>query len=226
MNFGLDQRLQVKWRRGERIDRLDNLLSLSIGGSYNFLYREQGQVHPLSTLGSTFRVQPPGMLAADASWVTDVYASRPVRSLSYNIGMNLTRAQVVSGAAPKLPLEQRTTGDVDFEAPWSLSVAYSYAGGYSSGLNWSATRTANGVVSIGLTPAWRMEYSTSFDVTHREQLTQRLGLTRDLHCWVANFTRILTVGGEAEYYFRLGIKEQKEVYVERGTRFGSFGGIQ
>ena len=71
-----------------------------------------------------------------------------------------------------------------------------------------------------------MEYSTSFDVTHREQLTQRLGLTRDLHCWVANFTRILTVGGEAEYYFRLGIKEQKEVYVERGTRFGSFGGIQ
>jgi lipopolysaccharide assembly outer membrane protein LptD (OstA) len=226
MNFGLDQRLQVKWRRGEKVDRLDNLLSLSTGGSYNFLYKEQGQLHPLSTLGSTFRIQPPGLLAGDATWVTDVYASRPVRSLSYNIGMNLTHAQVVSGAAPELPLDQRTSVNSDFESPWTLSLAYSYAGGYSSGLNWTATRTANGVISVGLTPAWRLDYSTSFDVTNHQQMTQRFSLTRDLHCWVASFTRIFTVGGEAEYYFRLAIKEQKEIYVERGTRFGSFGGIQ
>ena len=57
-------------------------------------------------------------------------------------------------------------------------------------------------------------------------LTQRFGLIRDLHCWQASFTRIFNVGGEAEYYFRLGVKDQREVFVERGTRIGSIGGIQ
>ena len=33
-------------------------------------------------------------------------------------------------------------------------------------------------------------------------------------------------GGEAEYYFRISIKEQSEIYYERGTRAGSIGGIQ
>ena len=57
-------------------------------------------------------------------------------------------------------------------------------------------------------------------------LTQRFGISRDLHCWMATFSRIFTVGGEAEYYFRIGVKEQRELYAERGTRAGSFGGIQ
>ena len=35
-----------------------------------------------------------------------------------------------------------------------------------------------------------------------------------------------TPGGEAEYYFRLGIRDQREIYIERGTRVQSFGGIQ
>ena len=56
--------------------------------------------------------------------------------------------------------------------------------------------------------------------------TQRFALTRDLHCWQAVFTRTFAPGGEAEYYFRLGVKEQKEIYIERGTRSGSIGGIQ
>ena len=71
-----------------------------------------------------------------------------------------------------------------------------------------------------------MDYSASFDVTGHDLLTQRIGLTRDLHCWQASFTRTFNPGGEAEYYFRLGIKEQKEIYLERGSRETSFGGIR
>ena len=77
-----------------------------------------------------------------------------------------------------------------------------------------------------VSPAWQLDYSTSYDITKRNVLTQRYGITRDLHCWQASFTRTFTPGGEAEYYFRLGIKEQREVYIERGTRVGSLGGIQ
>jgi len=79
---------------------------------------------------------------------------------------------------------------------------------------------------FGLTPNWRLDYSASLDITGRQLVTQRFGLTRDLHCWQATFTRVFVVGGEAEYYFRIGVKEQKEIYLERGTRIGSLGGIQ
>ncbi|MEY4374625.1 MAG: hypothetical protein RL760_792, partial [Candidatus Eisenbacteria bacterium] len=64
------------------------------------------------------------------------------------------------------------------------------------------------------------------NLTARAIQVQNFNLTRHIHCWDATFTRSFTPGGEAEYYFRLGIREQREVYFERGTRVQSFGGIQ
>src|SRR6185503_4737050 len=110
--------------------------------------------------------------------------------------------------------------------PWSLSLAYSYSGGYASAFRWSSNQILHGVAHYGLTRAWRLDYSTSFDVTHHAMLTQIFGLTRDLHCWQASFTRTFNPGLEAEYYFKISIKDQKEIFLERGTRTSSFGGIQ
>ena len=81
------------------------------------------------------------------------------------------------------------------------------------------------MLSYQVSPAWGVEYSASYDITARKVGTQRFALSRDLHCWQATFTRTFTAGGEAEYYFRLGVKEQREIYIERGTRAGSIGGI-
>ena len=64
-----------------------------------------------------------------------------------------------------------------------------------------------------------------YDITAKEVGTQRFSVSRDLHCWQATFSRTFTAGGEAEFYFRLGVKEQREIYIERGTRAGSIGGI-
>ncbi|MEK7824614.1 MAG: putative LPS assembly protein LptD [Candidatus Eisenbacteria bacterium] len=229
MSFSLDQRLQAKLKRGDAVQRLDNLLSWSLSGAYNFLWREQFLKHPLSTINSTMRLQPPGLLSADLSWLTDVYSERPVRSLGYNVAMYLTgrsSRRAAAGGAGEVPLDSRQVEDVDFREPWSLSLAYSYSGGYGSGPRWTSNQVMNGVAHYGLTRSWRLDYSASFDVTRDEVLTQRFGLTRDLHCWQASFTRTFNPGAEAEYYFRLGIKDQKEIYVERGTRETSFGGIR
>ena len=62
MSFGLDQRLQAKVRHGDRFSVLDNLLLLVVRGSYNFLWKEQRQPHPLSSLGWSLQLQPPGVL--------------------------------------------------------------------------------------------------------------------------------------------------------------------
>src|SRR5258705_12601926 len=129
---------------------------------------------------------------------------------------------------PALPLERReTTYDSGVRQPWTLGLTFSYSGGYPRPEpKWSSTMTTNALARLDLSPNWELEYSALVDLTGGQMLTQRWSLTRDLHCWQAAFTRSFTVNGEAEYYFRLGVKEQREIYIERGTRLGSLGGIQ
>jgi lipopolysaccharide assembly outer membrane protein LptD (OstA) len=231
MGFTLSQRLQAKLQKGDAVQRLDNLLSWDISGSYNFLWKDQNQKHPLSELRSSMRLQPPGLFGADLSWVTDVYSERPIRSLGYNVWLSLSGATGAAGDRTgrdggEAPLESRATDDVSFTEPWSLSLAFSSSGGYAGQSRWVNAQTLNGSAHYGLTRSWRLDYTASYDVTNHQVLTQRFGLTRDLHCWQASFNRTFNPGGEAEYYFKLGIKEQKEIYLERGTREMSFGGIR
>ncbi len=222
LTFGLSQRLQAKVKRGGNVTRLDNMLSWTMAGSYDFLYREHGAVHPLSNISSAVLVQPPSYMSANLSWTTDVYAARPIRTVSYNLGLNLDSGGL-KRTTPDLPTEARAEGATPEN--WSFGFAYSYAGGYTGGTDWSSTKTGNVTGRYQLTPSWAIEYSASLDLSDNRIQSQRFVLTRDLHCWQATFTRSFVVGGETEYYFRIGVKDQKEIYLERGTRMGSLGGI-
>jgi hypothetical protein len=227
MNFSLDQRLQVKLKRGADVVRLDNLLSLTSSASYDFLWRERGLAHPLSPIGSTLNLQPPGMMNGSVQWTTDPYQGRPLRNMATYAGLNLGSGSGRS-SNPELPLESRpvaTEALESFRDAWSLGLAYSYAGGYE-GPDWAARQSANAVARYQFSPGWAADWSASYDITFHTLTTQRFSIQRDLHCWSAVFTRTFSFGGESEYYFRLGLKDQKEIYFERGTRVGSIGGIQ
>ncbi len=227
MNMALEQRLQVKVRRKNEIQRLDNLLSWTMGANYNFLWREQNQVHPLSTIGSAVTLTPPRFVNATFSWVTDVYNPKPLRTFNYNLGMNLSSTDARNYfAAPDLALDRNARKVQPFTDQWNVAFAFSYAGGYAFDGRWLASRNANLVTSYQMSPAWSVEYSAAYDVTNRRMGTQRFSLVRDLHCWQASFTRTFMVGGEDEYYFKIGVKEQPEIYIDRGTRAISIGGIQ
>lgn len=228
MSFRLDQRFQVKLRHPDGIQRLDNLLSWGVSGSYNFLWRERNLEHPLSLISSSIRLQPPRLVDATFSWVTDVYNPRPVRSVSLSLNARLSSSGWGASQDPLLPVDESTNrgtpGPSWYRDAWSIIAAFSHAGGYSS-TGWSTQQTLNGIVHYQLSPAWTVDWSASYDITRRSMQTQRFSLSRDLHCWNMSFTRTFIVGGEAEYYFRIGIKEQPEVFVERGTRAGSIGGL-
>ena len=224
LSFGLDQRLQVKLKQGDKVQRLDNLMSLSLRSSYNLLWREQRQRHPLSPISASMQIQP-GTLSLSAGGVIDPYEGRPLRSLSFYSGYTLQKGRGKAAAAPALPTEQGASGGSSgFAEDWSVQLAYSYAGGYG-GRNWQSAQTLNGICRLQFSPGWSLEYSSQVDLVHRRVGTQRYWLTRDLHCWTASFSRAFNQGGEAEYYFKLGVKDLKELFVERGTRIGSIGGI-
>ena len=233
LSFSLDQRLQAKLQHRDQIQRLDNLLSWTMSGSYDFLYREHGLLHPLSRIGHSVLLQPPGLVAATMTFVTDVYSPRPLRNLTGNSSITLaSRGSRPAGSVAALPVDQTARSRYDIAAPdfrelWSLAVAYSYSGGYP-GINvpWSSQQTANLVSHYQVSPGWTVDFSASYDITEQRLLTHRFQITRDLHCWVATFTRDFNPGGRAEYYFRIGVKDQRELYLERGSRSSSLGGIQ
>ena len=229
--ISLDQRIQAKYTRGDKVTRLDNLLAWSTSTSYDFLWRENGLLHPLGPVSSQVRLQPPGYVNADASAGLDVYAGRPLRSLGFNIGTAFNsrgggRPQATRSAT-ELAGSRATPADEaqdSFRESWSISASYSYSGGYSKP-RWSSRENVNGTLRYQLTENWIFDYQAGYDLTLRAVQLQRYNVTRRIHCWDATFSR--TFGGrETEYYFRLGIRDQKEVFVERGTRVQSFGGIQ
>jgi hypothetical protein len=225
MSFGLDQRFQVKLRRGEEVQRLDNLVSWSMSSSYNFLWKERGLAHPLSPIGSSIRIQPPRLINATVGWTTDVYQPRPVRSMGLSAGLNLSSSGAREAQGGDLPVDARQRESTFRGDQWTLSAAYSLSGGYVGDL-WQNQQTANGVITYQLSPGWALDWSASYDITQRSMQTQRFSLSRDIHCWQMSFVRTFIAGGEAEYYFRISVKEQSEIYYERGTRSGSIGGIQ
>jgi lipopolysaccharide assembly outer membrane protein LptD (OstA) len=229
MSFAVDQRFQAKIRSGEKVTRLDNLLGWTTSGAFDFLWREHHLAHGLSPLGSAIQFQPPGFMSASASSEFDVYQGRPLRTLGFNLGMNVgshgARKQPAALAVEQSNRRSEIVTEDDFRETWRLSLAYSYSGGYR-GPSWGAQKTANGVVSYQMTPNWQFDYSAAYDVTLARVLSQTYRLTRRIHCWEATFSRSFIAGGEAEYYFRLGVRDQREIYYERGSRAQSFGGIQ
>lgn len=229
MNFALDQRFQVKLADGEKITRLDNLVGWYTTGSFDFLWREHGRSHGLSTLNTNINLHPPGFIAADLGGQFDPYMGRPLRNMNYNLSMNYGsnsggRKQPATLAVEQTTRKSQIATEADFRETWQLSLAYSYSGGYG-GPRWSAQKNANLNLGYNMTPNWQLSYSTAYDVTRAKVQTQRYSLTRRIHCWDAIFTRSFVVGGEAEYYFRIGVREQREIYYERGTRTQSYGGI-
>lgn len=226
MSLDLFQRLQAKLQKGDAVTRLDNLFAWSLHSSYNFLWEKQGQKHPFDPISSSMTIQPPGIVNAGIGSLFDPYSPRPLRSLNYNLNFAITSGGAHTPQTPELPIDRTEVSAPAFAENWSLNIAYSYAGGYTTSPAWTSQRTFNGVVRYQFSPGWGLEYSGSYDATLRQVQTQRFSLTRDLHCWQASFTRTFIVGGENEYYFRIAVKDQREIYLERGTREGSLGGIQ
>ena len=231
MNFGLEQRFQMKLGEGEKLKKLDNLLLWTTSGTYDFLWAKRAApgTHPFGLLNSAMVLQPPGFAAGTLAGTVDVYSQRPLRTLNYNVGINFSntggRKAPAALAVDQTVRKEEIAPEEQFRESWRMSLAYSYSGGYA-GPHWSSQRSGNGVVSYNLSENWKADYSAAVDLTKLELLSQRFSLTRRLHCWDVVFTRSFAPGNEAEYYFRLGIHDQREVYYERGTRAQSFGGIQ
>ena len=100
---------------------------------------------------------------------------------------------------------------LDFTIPWSMYVAYnlSYSQLYTIGGppdSYNHSITYNG--DISLSPNWKVQYSSGFNLSQKIITYTRFGITRDLHCWVMSLNWIPPIPGSyyASYNFQLNVK--------------------
>ena len=79
-------------------------------------------------------------------------------------------------------------GDVDFSIPWSISLGYNYSVNKFAPGRFSEYSSLNANLNFSLTKAWKFVMSGNYDFKQKEFSAPQIGVSRDLHCWIMNFT--------------------------------------
>lgn len=95
----------------------------------------------------------------------------------------------------------------DFSLPWSLRLDATYA--YSAfGVTRQRTITLGSSFDFNLTPRWKVNGQTGYDVRVRDFTTSRIALLRDFDCWDLSFSWV-PFGIYQSYSFTLQVKSGK-----------------
>lgn len=99
---------------------------------------------------------------------------------------------------------------IDFEIPWSLRVNYSLH--YSRPIQTPNTKeifTINQTLQfsgdLSLSKAWKINFSSGYDIQNKELTQTSISLTRDLHCWTAALNWV-PFGYYTSYNFTIRVK--------------------
>jgi lipopolysaccharide assembly outer membrane protein LptD (OstA) len=95
--------------------------------------------------------------------------------------------------------------EADFTIPWDISLTYNYN---FSRINRNEIRknsNITGGVNFNLTPSWKFSFSGSYDIDNKEIAAPSVRVSRDLHCWVMNFTWY-PLGRFRGYQFEIRVK--------------------
>jgi lipopolysaccharide export system protein LptA len=248
LGFSLKNDIHLKWGDAAQPKVINNFIQMTTSGSYDFLASRFGR-KPLSDLGTSLRLSPTSRSDFSFAFVHNPYDLR-LLSFATATGFVLSGKSAVpvdqpsgggdapgaggaagaAGAYPGASADPFRPAQPSEGLPWNLSLSVSYngarpratGGGYGP---WGATTRANGSLALNLSRNWRVEYFGQYDPRGRQLVSQSFSVTRDLHCWQAQFTR--NISGEAkEYYFKISVKNLPEVYYEQGSRgLRGFGGV-
>jgi hypothetical protein len=112
--------------------------------------------------------------------------------------------------------------DPDFTIPWSVNLSYNYNFSRSNPLNPFRSSTVSGSMNMNITKNWKITVSGSYDLVREEFAAPRIMISRDLHCWMMNFTWN-PVGTYRGYQFEIKVKAPhlQDLKVEKSDSFFS-----
>ncbi|MBS4036369.1 MAG: LPS-assembly protein LptD [Ignavibacterium sp.] len=95
--------------------------------------------------------------------------------------------------------------DPDFSIPWSLSLNYNFNENRLTPNNISKSSNVSGNLDFNLTPLWKFSVAGSYDLVRKEFSAPQIRISRDLHCWIMNFTWN-PIGFVRGYYLEIRVK--------------------
>lgn len=77
----------------------------------------------------------------------------------------------------------------DFSIPWDVNFSYNYSLSKPNPVDKpSIFSNLQGTINFNLTPAWKFSLTGSYDFQNKEFAAPQVIISRDLHCWLMNFT--------------------------------------
>jgi lipopolysaccharide export system protein LptA len=235
-SLSCNQRFHVKWRRGEKTIKQENLFTWSVSTAYDFLAREKARAgqtpKPWSRISHAMRLQPGSALGSDLSLSHDPERWRHDYNLSLRTTLRLKGGEGARDAAPAPESDafeghggfgdpagsagtgpERSQPAAAAAGPWQMTLTHALSRS-RTGDQHSAQSSANLSLSLAPTAGWRLQYSVYYDLTDKEVTSQGYTLSRDLHCWQAFLERRAS-GGRSAYYFRISVKDLPDIKYER-----------
>lgn len=95
--------------------------------------------------------------------------------------------------------------DPDFTIPWDISLNYNYNESRPTPIKVSKSSNISGSFNFNLTPNWKFSVTGSYDLERQEFSAPQVRISRDLHCWLMNFTWN-PIGNYRGYTFEIRVK--------------------
>lgn len=246
MNMGLDQSLDFKTGVGENEKKYNGVLSWSLKTSLNpTLWPDQDPWGRLSSNlrlkpGAGVSIQmshawDPNTWDLQSSNLSGSFS----KTLTLRIGSFLAREDLAEEETEEVELHRPERDAGAGAVP--LGIPGGFGGGTSSfgsgmggggepgdlsiNTSFSMSRSGSGQLSpnlrlnssFQLSDNWSLSWSGDLQLEEGGFGTQRLSVSRDLHCWEAQFTSLI-FQGEPQYYFLIFLREHPEVKQEFGNR--------
>ncbi len=95
--------------------------------------------------------------------------------------------------------------DPDFSIPWDISLNYYFNESRPLPTRITKSSSISGSMNFNLTPAWKISITGNYDIERKEFSAPVIRVSRDLDCWIMNFTWN-PVGTFRGYMFELRVK--------------------
>ena len=93
----------------------------------------------------------------------------------------------------------------DFSIPWSLSLSFNFSQNQENPSNKFRNANINGSLDFNLTENWKFTASSSYDFVSKQVSAPMINISRDLHCWLMNFSWT-PLGVYSGYRFEIRVK--------------------
>lgn len=115
------------------------------------------------------------------------------------------------------------TGDPDFSIPWDLGLTFNFSQSQDDPRRKVRSASLQARLSFNLTPQWKIEANGNYDLIQKQLAAPSVRISRDLHCWIMNFTWV-PIGPYRSYRLEIRVKAPQLADL-KVTKQGSVRGV-